>query len=167
MMIQPDPPARMTISSPAGDLTIFEQTGAIVRVAWGQGGPGNDADTSSDLLTAAAAWLRNYFAGSAAPFDLPMAPQCTGFQRRAWRVMEQIPSAETLTYGDVANQLGSAPRAVGGACRANPIPILIPCHRIVATGGGLGGYSGAGGLTTKRALLELEARTGASLSRAA
>lgn len=162
-MIQPDPPARITILSPVGDLTLSEENNAIVALAWGRGGP----STSTGLLNTAAAWLRDCFAGAATPFSLPMAPQGTDFQRRVWRVMEGIPTGETLTYGDVANQLGSAPRAVGGACGANPIPILIPCHRIVATGGGLGGYSGAGGLTTKRALLDLETKAGASLSRAA
>ena len=167
MMIQPDPSARITISSPVGDLTIFERNGAIARLAWGRVGASNIPATESGLLSAAAAWLRDYFVGSVTSFELPMAPRGTEFQRRVWQVMAQIPSGETLTYGDIANQLGSGPRAVGGACAANPIPILIPCHRIVATGGGLGGYSGAGGLATKRALLDLETTAGAPLSRAA
>ena len=95
-----------------------------------------------------------------------MAPAGSEFQRRVWQVMIDIPPGETVTYGDVARQLGSAPRAVGGACGANPIPILTPCHRVVGSNGGLGGYSGAGGLPTKRALLDLET-TGAPLLRAA
>ena len=162
-MIQPAHSARITVPSPVGDLTLSERDGAIVALAWGNGGNG----TSIPLLNAAANWLSGYFAGKfTSPVDLPMAPAGSEFQRRVWQVMIDIPPGETVTYGDVARQLGSAPRAVGGACGANPIPILIPCHRVVGSNGGLGGYSGAGGLTTKRALLDLET-TGAPLSRAA
>ena len=162
-MIQPAHSARITVPSPVGDLTLSERDGAIVALAWGNGGNG----TSIPLLNAAADWLGGYFAGKfTSPVDLPMAPAGSEFQRRVWQVMIDIPPGETVTYGDVARQLGSAPRAVGGACGANPIPILTPCHRVVGSNGGLGGYSGAGGLTTKRALLDLET-TGAPLSRAA
>ncbi|MBT4710649.1 MAG: methylated-DNA--[protein]-cysteine S-methyltransferase [Alphaproteobacteria bacterium] len=163
-MIQPAPTARITVSSPVGDLTISEQDGAIVALEWASGGP----STSTPLLNDAADWLSGYFAGKTTSLkDLPMTPAGTDFQRRVWQAMADIPPGETLTYGDVAQALGSAPRAVGGACGANPIPILIPCHRIVGSNGGLGGYSGSGGLTTKRALLDLETSTGAALSRAA
>lgn len=162
-MIQPAHSARITVPSPVGDLTLSERDGAIDALAWGNGCHG----TSTPLLNAGANWLSGYFAGKfTSPVDLPMAPAGSEFQRRVWQVMIDIPPGETVTYGDVARQLGSAPRAVGGACGANPIPILIPCHRVVGSNGGLGGYSGAGGLTTKRALLDLETLTGAPLSRA-
>jgi methylated-DNA-[protein]-cysteine S-methyltransferase len=155
--------ARITVPSPVGDLTLSERDGAIDALAWGNGCHG----TSTPLLNAGANWLSDYFAGKfTSPVDLPMAPAGSEFQRRVWQVMIDIPPGETVTYGDVARQLGSAPRAVGGACGANPIPILIPCHRVVGSNGGLGGYSGAGGLTTKRTLLDLETLTGAPLSRA-
>jgi methylated-DNA-[protein]-cysteine S-methyltransferase len=162
-VIQPAHSARITVPSPVGDLTLSERDGAIDALAWGNGCHG----TSTPLLNAGANWLSGYFAGKfTSPVDLPMAPAGSEFQRRVWQVMIDIPPGETVTYGDVARQLGSAPRAVGGACGANPIPILIPCHRVVGSNGGLGGYSGAGGLTTKRALLDLETLTGAPLSRA-
>lgn len=162
-MIQPAHSARITVPSPVGDLTLSERGGAIDALAWGNGCHG----TSTPLLNAGANWLSGYFAGKfTSPVDLPMAPAGSEFQRRVWQVMIDIPPGETVTYGDVARQLGSAPRAVGGACGANPIPILIPCHRVVGSNGGLGGYSGAGGLTTKRTLLDLETLTGAPLSRA-
>src|SRR5690606_13127856 len=80
----------------------------------------------------------------------------TDFERRVWRAMIAIPQGRTQTYGEVARMLGSTPRAVGGACGANPIPLVIPCHRIVGAGGALGGYSGGRGAETKRFLLELE-----------
>ena len=162
-MIQPAHSARITVPSPVGDLTLSERDGAIDALAWGNGCHG----TSTPLLNAGANWLSGYFAGKfTSPVDLPMAPAGSEFQRRVWQVMIDIPPGETVTYGDVARQLGSAPRAVGSACGANPIPILIPCHRVVGSNGGLGGYSGAGGLTTKRTLLDLETLTGAPLSRA-
>lgn len=162
-MIQPAHSTCITVPSPVGDLTLSERDGAIDALAWGNGCHG----TSTPLLNAGANWLSGYFAGKfTSPVDLPMAPAGSEFQRRVWQVMIDIPPGETVTYGDVARQLGSAPRAVGGACGANPIPILIPCHRVVGSNGGLGGYSGAGGLTTKRTLLDLETLTGAPLSRA-
>lgn len=82
-----------------------------------------------------------YIADASFQFDLPLKPVGTDFQQKVWRMMCQIPAGETLTYGDVANSLNSAARAVGGACRANPIPLIIPCHRIVGKQG-LGGFSG-------------------------
>ena len=82
-----------------------------------------------------------------------------------WDALSAIPRGQTVTYGDLARRLGSAPRAIGGACGANPIPILIPCHRVLAAGGRLNGYSGRGGLATKKRLLDLEgALDGTALS---
>jgi methylated-DNA-[protein]-cysteine S-methyltransferase len=100
--------------------------------------------------------LDAYFAGKLRQFDLPMHPEGTDFRRRLWRAMTDIPYGETRTYGDLARVAGGSPRAVGGACGANPLPILIPCHRVLAAGGRFGGYSGAGGLATKRVLLDIE-----------
>jgi methylated-DNA-[protein]-cysteine S-methyltransferase len=75
-----------------------------------------------------------------------------------WAELCRIPYGETITYGEMARRVGSMPRAVGGACGSNPIAIVIPCHRVTAAGGALGGYSGAGGGATKKKLLALEAR---------
>jgi methylated-DNA-[protein]-cysteine S-methyltransferase len=88
--------------------------------------------------------LRRYFETGELPGDLPLAAAGTPFQRLVWQRLERIPAGHTVTYGDLARELGTSARAVGGACRANPIPLLIPCHRVVARGG-LGGYSGERG----------------------
>jgi methylated-DNA-[protein]-cysteine S-methyltransferase len=102
--------------------------------------------------------LATFFRDPAAPCNVALAPQGTEFQRRVWTALRRIPAGQVLTYGELARRLGSAPRAVGQACRANPIPLLIPCHRVVAASG-LGGYAGATGgelLARKRWLLEQE-----------
>jgi methylated-DNA-[protein]-cysteine S-methyltransferase len=104
--------------------------------------------------------LERYFAGELAVFDLPLAPAGTAFQRRVWRAMGAIPYGETWSYGALARQVGSAPRAVGQACARNPIAIVIPCHRVVGADRRLTGYSGGGGVATKARLLALEADVG-------
>ncbi len=113
--------------------------------------------TPTPLLRHAASALQAYFDGQPAAFDLPLAPPGTAFQQRVWQALLAIPPGTTASYGAVARACGSAPRAVGQAVGANPIAILIPCHRVVAAAGP-GGYSGAGGLATKQFLLSLEAR---------
>ena len=102
--------------------------------------------------------LREYFAGKRTAFDLPLSPAGTPFQRKVWAALLEIPYGEVRTYQQIAAAVGSprACRAVGGANGANPIPILIPCHRVVPKGGGLGGY--AYGADKKQYLLTLEAR---------
>lgn len=85
--------------------------------------------------------LEQYFNDGRGTFDLPLASSGTEFQRRVWSLMRAIPAGETRTYGDIARELGSAARAVGQACRANPLPIVVPCHRVVAAQG-LGGFAG-------------------------
>lgn len=85
--------------------------------------------------------LQAYFANPHHHFTLPLQLNGTSFQRQVWRAMQRIPAGQTRTYGEIAQALQSSPRAVGNACRANPIPIIIPCHRVVAANG-LGGYSG-------------------------
>lgn len=103
------------------------------------------------------AQLAQYFAGARRVFDLPIAPEGTAFQLRAWRELARIPYGATLSYGEQAARLGDRKlaRAVGGANRANPIPIVIPCHRVIGRSGALTGF--AGGTKIKRALLDLEA----------
>jgi methylated-DNA-[protein]-cysteine S-methyltransferase len=141
----------LSIPSPVGQLTIEEEDGAVVAIRWGDGGPSN----GSPLLAEAARQLDAYFAGRLTDFDLPLAPQGSPFEQRVWAAMQAIPYGQTRCYGDLAHLVGSAPRAVGGACGKNPIPIVIPCHRVLAKTG-LGGYSGEGGLATKERLLTLE-----------
>ncbi len=104
--------------------------------------------------------LERYFANPRARFKLPLAAGGSEFQKRVWRAMRRIPAGRVRSYGELARALKSAPRAVGGACRANPIPIVVPCHRVVSSAG-LGGFMGATGgraLTIKRWLLAHEGR---------
>ena len=108
------------------------------------------------LIAAAAAQLREYFAGERKEFDLPLAPQGTAFQRRVWEKLCEIPYGECRSYGDLARNIGSpkAARAVGMANHRNPILIVIPCHRVLGKDGSLTGY--AAGMKMKQALLDLE-----------
>jgi methylated-DNA-[protein]-cysteine S-methyltransferase len=87
---------------------------------------------------------------------LPLAARGTDYQKRVWAMMREIPFGETATYGGMAMALGSGPRAVGMACGRNPIPIIVPCHRVLGAGGKEGGFSGGRGLPTKRQLLAIE-----------
>lgn len=105
--------------------------------------------------------LRAYLANPRFQFGLPLAPVGTSFQRRVWNGISAIPAGETLTYGQLAASIGSGPRAVGNACGANPYPLVVPCHRVVASGGALGGFArNRGGflLDIKRWLLTHEGR---------
>jgi methylated-DNA-[protein]-cysteine S-methyltransferase len=108
------------------------------------------------MLRALATQLQNYFAGDLRKFDLPLDFQGTDFQKRVWRELETIPYGETRSYAQIAARIGAptAVRAVGAANGANPIPIVVPCHRVIGSGGRLTGYGG--GLPLKKRLLELE-----------
>src|SRR5579863_3622207 len=141
----------LTMPSPIGTLTIDEADDNIVAIRWADAPAGN----GSPLLAETARQLAAYFDGRLSHFDLPLAPTGSPFEARVWSAMQAIPYGETRSYGDLASAIGSAPRAVGRACGRNPIPIVIPCHRVLAKGG-LGGYSGGEGLPTKRRLLALE-----------
>jgi methylated-DNA-[protein]-cysteine S-methyltransferase len=134
-----------------GNLILVEDQEAIVEVRWAAARGGN----GSPLLTETARQLDDYFAGKLTMFDLPLRPAGTPFERSVWAAMQDIPYGETRSYGDLAAATDSAPRAVGRACGRNPIPIIIPCHRVLGKGW-MGGYSGAGGLKTKQTLLTLE-----------
>lgn len=108
------------------------------------------------LLKEAESQISAYFAGRLTDFDLPLAPASTprGAEIRAG--MRAIPFGETASYGELARRLDSGPRAIGQACRRNPLPILVPCHRVIGAGGAIGHYSGGDGIATKAALLNLE-----------
>jgi methylated-DNA-[protein]-cysteine S-methyltransferase len=140
-----------SLASPLGPLTLVEEGGALVSLAFG-GRRGRD---ETPLLSRARTQLLEYFAGRRREFALPLAPDGTPFQKTLWQALLAIPYGELRTYCELATELESAPRAVGGACGRNPIPIIIPCHRVVAAGS-LGGYSGGRGFATKRKLLALE-----------
>jgi methylated-DNA-[protein]-cysteine S-methyltransferase len=150
---------KISLASPVGTLTVCERDDAIAAIDWRDDAAGHE----TPLLREARAQLVAYFAGHLRRFDLPLALAGSPFQQAVWQAMLAIPSGAVRTYGDVAAELGASARAVGGACGRNPIPIIVPCHRIVAANGALGGYSGAGGAETKRFLLALEGRSARQL----
>ncbi len=113
------------------------------------------------LAAEAVRQLRAYLADSGYAFSLPLRPAGTPFQRSVWEQIARIPSHQTRTYGEIARAVKSSPRAVGQACGANPCPVVVPCHRVIATGGGLGGFARQEGgflLDVKRWLLAHEQR---------
>ncbi|MEL7132013.1 MAG: methylated-DNA--[protein]-cysteine S-methyltransferase [Pseudomonadota bacterium] len=134
-----------------GGLTLTEDEGAIVRLTWGMSGRAD----RSEVLDAAMAQVRAYDAGDLEHFDLPLLVRGSQFQQDVCDAMRAIPFGQTITYGDIAKQLGMPAQAVGQACGGNPIPIIIPCHRVMGAKG-LTGFSGAGGVETKVALLRHE-----------
>jgi len=143
----------MSLHTPIGDLTVSEEDGAIVAIDWGWG---RDQDATA-LLRRACDQLHAYFDGELTEFDLPLAPAGTVYRQRVWRALCAIPYGATRSYIDIARVAGGSARSVGQANGSNPIPLIIPCHRVVATAH-IGGYSGGEGLATKRYLLALEAR---------
>ncbi|HEU5417592.1 MAG TPA: methylated-DNA--[protein]-cysteine S-methyltransferase [Streptosporangiaceae bacterium] len=161
-------PARthVTIASPVGPLTLIAAGGGLAglymevrRHGPGPAGLGVPGDPAAEPFAAAAAQLEAYFAGQLTRFDLPLSPGGTEFQRQVWAALRQIPYGGTVTYGQLAAQLGrpAASRAVGLANGRNPISIVVPCHRVIGSDGSLTGYGG--GLDRKRFLLDLEQRT--------
>jgi methylated-DNA-[protein]-cysteine S-methyltransferase len=146
------------LKTPFGALGVRTEGAAIAEIRFlPPGTPARKPRTA--LAERACKQLADYLADSKAGFDLPLAPAGTDFQRRVWRAIAAIPQGRTLTYGDIAQRLKSAPRAVGQACGRNPYPVVVPCHRVVAADGSLGGFAKARGgylLDTKRWLLAHE-----------
>ena len=123
--------------------------------------PSTEVAPANALAREATLQLKAYLADSDFVIDLPLRPSGTAFQRRVWDQISAIPNHQTRTYGELAKALHNAPRAVGQACGANPFPLVVPCHRVVATGGGLGGFARQRGgflLDVKRWLLAHEGR---------
>ena len=144
--------ARVRLDSPVGGLEIEATDEAIVAVHWVDD-PSGAPDVTGPLLTEARVQLEAYFARRLAAFDLPLAPAGSPFERDVWRQMCDIPFGETMTYGEMAAAVGGMARAVGSACGANPVPVIIPCHRVLGAGNRMVGYSGRGRIETKRWLL--------------
>jgi methylated-DNA-[protein]-cysteine S-methyltransferase len=142
------------LHTPVGDITVSEEAGVIVALDWGWG---SGATAETPLLRRAREQLHDYFDGGLMAFDLPLSPAGTPYRRRIWQALCDIPYGQTRSYAAVAAVAGGSARSVGQANGCNPIPIIIPCHRVVATTH-LGGYSGGDGLPTKRFLLALERR---------
>ena len=147
--------------SPLGPLRIVEQAGAITAIEYAPyratGRPLGERRDDDPLLRRAVDQLAAYFARDLKEFDLPLAPRGSGFQQQVWHQLQLIGYGETASYGQIALRLGrtyAASRAVGLANGQNPIPIVIPCHRVIGANGTLTGY--AGGVERKRVLLDLE-----------
>lgn len=142
---------QLSLHTPVGDLTVSEEDGTIVSLDWGW----VRDQARTPVLLRARDQLNEYFDGARQVFDLPLAPFGTEYRRLVWDALIRIPFGTTRTYGEIAAQAGGSARSVGQANGKNPIPIIIPCHRVLASAG-LGGYSGGDGLSTKRYLLDLE-----------
>jgi len=154
--------AHTVVDSPIGPLAVVADDAAIVAVHFpntplrdGEGGPRDD---DHPLLRQAAEQLAEYFAGERTAFDVPLAPAGTPFQLAAWTALRSIPYGETVSYGEQARRLGdpNKSRAVGAANGRNPIPIIVPCHRVVGSNGHLTGFGG--GVEAKAWLLDHEQR---------
>lgn len=158
---------RTTTPSPIGELTLLATDAGLVAIDWSDDAGHHTAvhdggavvDVTVDghpVLRQAADQLDEYFGGRRTEFDVPLAPNGTAFQHQAWAALVEIPFGETVSYGEQAALLGdkNKARAVGAANGKNPIPIIVPCHRVVGSNGHLTGF--AGGLDTKAWLLDHE-----------
>jgi methylated-DNA-[protein]-cysteine S-methyltransferase len=150
------------MTSPVGDLRIVEHNGAITAIEYApfrdhDGRPRGPRQDDHPVLVEAVQQLRAYFARGLKEFDLPLDPQGSEFQKAVWQQLLAIGYGDTASYGEIERRLGksnAASRAVGLANGANPIPIVIPCHRVIGADGTLTGY--AGGIERKQTLLEIE-----------
>ncbi len=150
------------MDSPIGELRIIEHNGAITAIEFTpfrstSGRPRGERADDNVVLAEAVRQLRAYFDHDLKEFDLPLAPEGSDFQQRVWEQLRLIGYGETASYGQIAGRLGmtnAASRAVGLANGRNPIPIVIPCHRVIGADGTLTGY--AGGIERKQTLLEIE-----------
>lgn len=143
------------MDSPIGGLRLHVDAGLLTRIEFDAQPTGEREE--DPLLDRVESQLTEYFAGQRRQFDLPVAADGTEFQKKVWAYLRTIPYGETVTYGRIASDLGYEPgisRAVGAANGANPIPIVVPCHRVIGSDGKLTGY--AGGVERKTTLLELE-----------
>ncbi|HET8606402.1 MAG TPA: methylated-DNA--[protein]-cysteine S-methyltransferase [Gaiellaceae bacterium] len=146
--------ASRVVASPVGPLTLEASSAALCSVRFGAYGPKRGL---SPVLDRTEAQLESYFAGELTEFDLPLELAGTEFQRRCWLALATIPYGQTVSYGEQARRLGLGPdaaRAVGAANGQNPLPLVLPCHRVIGADGSLTGFGG--GLATKRFLLEHE-----------
>ena len=150
-------PYTMTLETPVGTIGIATAQGALCALDLPVSAAASQTE-GNGFAAEVARQLRRYFEDGSVGFDLPLRLSGTDFQHAVWKRLQAIPPGSTRTYGEIARELRSSPRAVGNACRANPVPIVIPCHRVVAANG-IGGYGGATSgkrLDTKRWLLEHE-----------
>lgn len=145
------------LDTPTGRVRVVSDGSAIVRISWID--PGTIVETTEPdaVSRETAGQLAAYFAGRLTAFDVPIRfRDGSEFERAVWTAMLDIPWGQTRSYGDLAALTGGVARAVGGACGRNPIPIVVPCHRVVGASGRLVGFSGAEGVATKQWLLDFE-----------
>lgn len=145
-------------ASPLGNIALFEEAGQITRLLFCEAAAPDAVYSDTALLNEAMSQLNEYFCGKRQDFTLPIRLEGTPFMQSVWAEMQSIPYGKTISYKDLALRSGykKAYRAVGMACNRNPLPIIIPCHRVIGSNGSLTGYGG--GLDKKVALLELEKR---------
>lgn len=146
---------RVSIHSPLGPIALQSDGEFLTGVEIG----GSVTSPTPDAITQAASQqLEEYFAGTRTTFDLPLKPSGTTFQESVWAALQDIPYGQTTSYGEVGRRVGKpgSARAVGGAVGANPLPIVIPCHRVLSSTLHITGYSGGDGIPTKEKLLALE-----------
>ena len=150
------------LTSPVGTLLLVSGEAGLARISFPRNGhpsqPQTEWQRDDTALREVSSQLRAYFAGELESFHLKLAPDGTSFQKRVWKELLKIPYGETISYGQLARRMGNpnASRAVGLANGSNPIPIIIPCHRVIGSNGKLTGYGG--GLPVKEKLLGLEKR---------
>lgn len=144
--------AMISVDTQFGRIGIEGDNDAITRVVW----DGENRGEPNDLLVEAARQMQAYDKGALTRFDLPLRVNGSEFQKGVCVAMAAIPFGHTRTYGEIAHDLGQSAQAVGAACGANPIPIIVPCHRVMGANGKLTGFSGKGGVETKVALLRHE-----------
>lgn len=145
------------LDSPIGTLRLVSNGTELIKIEFeGQYGDDAESERSDAVLTACAMQLNDYFALRRRRFDLPLSAKGTTFQQSVWRALAEIPYGELRSYRDIAQTIGNptAVRAVGAANGRNPLPIVVPCHRVIGSNGTLTGF--AGGLETKKYLLQLE-----------
>jgi methylated-DNA-[protein]-cysteine S-methyltransferase len=154
------------LDSPIGPLLIVGDAHAITQILFPRDGkPARPepawTESAKGPVAEAMRQLREYFWGRRKDFDLPLSPAGTAYQKSVWRKLQEIPYGATISYGELATRVGNpkASRAVGAANGKNPIPIVVPCHRVIGASGRLVGFGG--GLPIKQALLELETKTNA------
>ncbi len=138
-----------------GLLSISEANGCIVSLNWEEKEKKSPNNVASGLINEAKRQIEAFLEGNLLVFNLPISPAGSVFQKKVYSLLSSICFGEVRTYGELAKTIPSSPRAVGNACASNPLPIIIPCHRVLAKSG-LGGYSGPGGIKTKKFLLDLE-----------